>query len=211
MWFFWLLIPYYLMEHATDPSPGFFQSKAAARNLDCTRLTQAQAHELHPGRVPEPAARDIAGGSTDALVCASRIMNHGERPPRDEAILSSLRQTVGAITQLASALTPEEVTWHVDAFYPDPAVAAKIAVAARTDLAERGRRVSDRVPLLAAGDIALLGTLPPRDAYPLACARYQAHQSLGDADAFLGLMIVDPRETALHAGLCIRGAWRWLR
>ena len=44
-----------------------------------------------------------------------------------------------------------------------------------------------------------------------ACARYRAHQSLGDSDAFLGLMIVDPRETTLHAGLCLRGEWRWLR
>jgi hypothetical protein len=211
MWFFWLLIPFYLMEHATDPSPGFFQSKTAARNLDCTRLTQAQAHQLHPGQVPDVPARDLAGGSTDALVCATRIMNHGERPPRDEAILSTLRQTVGAITQLAGAVTTEPVTWHVDAFYPQPAVAAKIAVAARTDLAERGLRVSDRVPLLAAGDVALLSTLAPREAYPLACARYHAHQSLGEGDAFLGLMIVDPRETTLHAGLCLRGEWRWLR
>jgi hypothetical protein len=211
MWFFWLLLPFYLMEHATDPSPGFFQSKAAARNLDCTRLTQAQAHQLHPGQVPDLPARDLAGARADALVCATRIMSHGERPARDEAILSTLRQTVGAITQLASSVTTEEVTWHVDAFYPDQAVAAKIAVAARTDLAERGRRVSDRVPLLAAGDIALLSTMPPREAYPLACARYRDHQSLGEGDAFLALMIVDPRETTLHAGLCLRGDWKWLR
>ncbi len=211
MWVFWLLLPFYLLEHATDPSPGFFQSKAAARNLDCRRLTQVEAHELYPGQVPEVPARNLAGGSTDALVCATRIMLEGERPPRDEAILSSLRQTVGAITQLAGAVAPDDVTWHVDAFYPDLAVASKIAVAARTDLAERGRRVSDRVPVLAAGDIALLGTMSPRDAYPLACARYRDHQALGDQDAFLALMIVDPRETALHAGLCLRGEWRWLR
>ena len=211
MFFFWLLLPFYVMERATDPSPGFFQSKAEARNLDCTRMQLAKAHELHPGVVPDLPARQIAGGATDALVCSTRIMSAGERPARDEAILSSLRHTVGEITQLASALAPEEITWHVDAFYPDRAVAAKIAVAARTDLAERGRRVSDRVPLLAAGDIALLGRMPPVQAYPLACARYLAHQSLGDQEVFLGLMIVDPRETKLHAGLCLRGQWRWLR
>ena len=211
MWFFWLLLPFYLLEHAADPRPGLFQSKAAGRNLDCRRLTQAQAHELHPGQVPEVPARDLAGGSAEALVCSTRIMLDGERPPRDEAILSSLRDTVGAITQLAGAVAPEDAIWHVDAFYPDLAVASKIAVAARTDLAERGRRVSDRVPVLAAGDIALLGTMSPREAYPLACLRYRDHQALADQDVFLGLMIVDPRETALHAGLCVRGEWRWLR
>jgi hypothetical protein len=212
MFYVWLvLLPFYVMERATDPSPGFFQSKADARNLDCARLSQAKAHQLHPGQVPDVPARDLAGGSSDALVCAARIMRQGERPARDEAILSSLRQTVGEITQIASALHPEEITWHVDAFYPDTAVAAKIAVAARTDLAERGRRVSDRVPLLAAGDIAILGRMSPREAYPVACARYLAHQALGAEDAFLGLMIVDPRETTLHAGICLRGEWRWLR
>jgi hypothetical protein len=211
MFWLWLLVPFYLMERATDPSPGFFQSKADARNLDCARLTQARAHQLHPGRVPDLPERDLPGGSADALVCAARIMGAGERPARDEAILSSLRQTVGEITQLAAALTVGQVTWHVDAFYPDPKVGAKIAVAARTDLAERGLRVSDRVPVLAAGDIALLGRLSPREAYPLACARYLAYQALGEQDAFLGLMIIDPRETKLHAGLCVRGAWKWLR
>ena len=211
MFLFWILLPFFLMERATDPSPGFFQSKADARNLDCTRLSHAMANQLHPGQVPEVPTRDLAGGSSDALVCATRIMRYGDRPARDEAILSSLRQTVGEITQTASALFPEDITWHVDAFYPDTKVAAKIAVAARTDLAERGRRVSDRVPLLAAGDIAILGRMPPREAYPLACARYLAHQSLGEQDALLGVMIVDPRETKLHAGLCLRGQWRWLR
>ena len=132
MFFIWLvLLPFYLMERATDPSPGFFQSKADARNLDCARLSQAKAHQLHPDQVPEVPGRDLAGGSSDALLCASRIMRLGERPARDEAILSSLRQTVGEIAQLASALHPEEITWHVDAFYPDAAVAAKIAVAAQ--------------------------------------------------------------------------------
>jgi hypothetical protein len=200
-----------LMERVTDPSPGFFQSKADGRNLDCARINQARAHQLHPDKVPDVPGRDLAGGSSEALLCATRIMRLGERPARDEAILTTLRQTVGEITQLASALHPEELTWHVDAFYPDAAVAAKIAVAARTDLAERGRRVSDRVPVLAAGDIAVLGRLSPREAYPLACARYLAHQALGAQDAFLGVMIVDPRETTLHAGLCLRGEWRWLR
>ena len=53
--------------------------------------------------------------------------------------------------------------------------------------------------------------MKPRDAYPLACARYFAEHVLGEKDLFLGLMLVDTRETQLHAGLCDRGQWRWLR
>jgi len=195
---------------AHDPIAGPWQSKEEARNLECTRLSQSQAHELYPDLVPDPPPRDTSG-VTEALSCSRRFMRHGERPERDEVILSSLSQTVGEITQVASALGSGELTWHVDAFYPEPAVAGKISVTARTQLAERGLKVSDRVPVLAAGDIAVLGRMPASKAYPLACARYFAQRVLGEQDAFLGLMMVDARETQLHAGLCMRGEWRWLR
>ena len=160
----------------------------------------------YPGQVPEMPARELAGGSSDALVCATRIMRLGERPARDEAILSSLRQTVGrdhpagerALVRERSpgTWTPSIRTrrWRRRSPWRRGPISA-----------ERGRRVSDRVPVLAAGDIAVLGRMPPREAYPLACARYLAHQALGAEDVFLGLMILDPRETALHAGrLCRR-------
>jgi hypothetical protein len=90
-------------------------------------------------------------------------------------------------------------------------VAAKISVAARTDLVERGRSVSDRVPLLAAGDVAVVDHMPFSKAYPVACARYFAEGTLAAPSVFLALMIVDAREAQLHAGLCARGTWRWLR
>ncbi len=196
---------------AFDPSPGIGQTKKETRNLDCTRMSQAEAHERYPGKVPEPAARGTLS-RIDALACKRRMLDYGERPARDEAILSTLRESVGDISEVASAVGSDEgLTWHVDAFYPDPRVAAKIAVAAKTDLAERGRRVSDKVPTLAAGDIAVLSGLSPREAYAVACTRYFAQGVLGNSDAFLGIMIVDPRETQLHAGVCMNGTWRWLR
>lgn len=208
---FMLLMPLpVFMGRAHDPSPGIFQSREDARNLECTRLSQAEAHERFPGEVPEPPARGT-WAVTDALTCTRRFMRIGERPARDEVILSSLRQTVGDITQTASSLEEGELTWHVDAFYPQPAVAAKISVAARTELVEKGRKVSDRVPVLAAGDLAILWQLPPERAYPLACERYFAEGVLTERDVFLGLMIVDPRETGLHAGLCVKGEWKWLQ
>lgn len=200
---------------AFDPLPGIFRSKEDAANMDCRRLTQAEAHALYPGQIPAPAGRTLAGATTDVLACRRRFVRLGERPARDEVILTSLRETAGDIVQAAlaqiDAKAPGPVTWHVDAFYPSIEVAAKIAVAARTELAERGQRVSDRVPLLAAGDIAVLSRLPPAEAYPIACTRYFAEGVLKENDAFLGLILVDPRETQLHGGVCVRGEWRWFR
>ena len=193
-----------------DPSPGIWHGKAEGRNLDCSPLSQQRAHELHPGEIPAPLAR-LNNQESEALICTRRIMRNGERPDRDEVILASLRTSVGEIAEVASALGQGELTWHVDAFYPQPEVAGKISVAARTELAEQGRRVSDKVPVLAAGDIQVLGRMAPKDAYPLACKRYFEQHALGDDDAFLGIMLVDERETQLHAGLCLDGEWRWLR
>jgi hypothetical protein len=193
-----------------DPAPGIWHDKSEARNLDCSRVSQQRAHELHPGELPAPLAR-LANQESEALICTRRIMRHGERPERDELILASLRKSVGEIAEVASALGTGELNWHVDAFYPQPEVAAKISVAARTELAEQGRRVSDKVPVLAAGDIAVLGRMEPKHAYPLACKRYFAQRALGENDAFLGIMLIDERETQLHAGLCLNGEWRWLR
>ena len=203
---------------AWDPAPGLVNSRASSRNLECTRLNQAEAHQQYPGVVPDLPPRELAGrqsnlpgSNVDALICATKITEPGDRPARDEAILTSLRQTVGELTRLASALGPEQTRWHVDAFYPEPTVAQKISVAAKTDLAERGYAVSDRVPVLAAGDIAVLARLPAQKAYPLACRRYFAQKAMVEPDAFLGLMILDARETELHAGVCVHGEWTWLR
>lgn len=195
---------------AGDPA-SLWRSAREHRNLDCARVPLERAHELHPGLVPAPSARARTFELTDALLCSWRFLGPDERPARDEAILSTLRSSVQELAQAAAALSPADATWHVDAFYPEPAVAAKIAVAARTELAERRRRVSDRVPVLAAGDLAVLRGLHPRQAYALACARYFAERSLGDGDVFLGLMVLDAREAQLHAGLCTHDGWRWLR
>jgi hypothetical protein len=201
-----------LVERVSDPSHAIWQSRTQARNMDCVRMSQARAHELYPGRVPEPEGRTTPGAQFGALACTRRFVGYGERADRDEAILSNLRQSVGELTEVASARVPgADVTWHVDAYYPSPAVAAKISVAARMHLAETGRRVSDRVPLLAAGDLSVLSRMGAREAYALACARYFQHRALAGNEAFLGLMIVDPRETQLHAGVCVDGVWRWLQ
>ena len=193
-----------------DPSAVILTTKAEARNLECTRLSQLEAHDRFPSQVPDLASRG-AYITRDALVCSRRIVELGERPARDEAILTTLRESVSDVTRAASAAAGSDVVWHVDAFYPRPEVAQKIAVAARVDLAERGLTVSDRVPVLSAGDIAVLVRTGADSAYTLACSRYFSEKALGGNDAFLGLMTLDRRETALHAGICVAGKWRWLQ
>ncbi len=195
---------------AYDPAPGITMSKAASRNLECNRISQAEAHQRYPGRVPDLPPRG-SYSNIDALVCSTKISQPGDRPARDDVVLTSMRESVGEITRLANALVPRTAVWHVDTFYPEQLVAQKLSVAARTDLAERGHKVSDRVPVLAPGDIAVLARLEPKKAYPLACARYFKEKVLTDPDAFLGMMIMDARETDLHAGICVRGEWKWLK
>jgi len=195
-----------------DPAPGVTRTRAEARNMDCTRLTEAAAHDRYPGQFREPAPRGDFS-ETGVIVCKGRIMEPGERPRRDEALLSELSRSAAEIAESAIALGAQHAdkTWLVDAFYPDPAVAAKLAFATKTALVERGRRVSDRVPILASGDILVVGRMPPNEAYPLACARYRAEASMGDDEVLLAVVLLDARETTLHAGLCTGGRWRWLR
>ena len=75
----------------------------------------------------------------------------------------------------------------------------------------QGASVSDRVPTLAAGDIDVITRMSAEDAYPAACQRYYSLGSLKEDDVLLAVVRLDSRETALHAGLCDRGQWRWLR
>lgn len=194
---------------AHDPSPGIFTGKEEARNLECARLSHAQAHREHPGVVREPYARG-SYGPTDALVCSRRLLEHDERPAQHELILSGLRRSAEEITQVAGAHAPLDVTWHVDAYHPDARVASKMSVATKTALAEKGRKVSDRVPLLAAGDLLVLSRLVAGQAYPLACARYFAGKGLDEREVLLALVSLDSRDGQIHAGLCMRGEWKWL-
>jgi hypothetical protein len=195
---------------AGDPA-SLWKSRHDARSYECARVGTVEAARLEPGTVPEASPRASTFTDDDAMLCRRRYLGPGERAPRDEAVLSTLREQVGVITQAAAAGASAELTWVVDAYYPDPRVAAKIAVATRTELAERRLRVSDRVPVLAAGDVAVLRRVEPHGAYPLACARFFAERTLGPDDRLLGVMLLDTRATELHAGLCERGVWRWLR
>ena len=213
---FWLyLLLFYtpsLIEDARDPLDGWLPAQTALRDLDCEAMTTEGARRRAPGQVPESSPRgDYL--NRRAVICRERLMPHGARRAQDDAILSRLRITAGDMAAVVAELEAprRDRTWLVETFHPDSSVAHKIGFAVKNALLDRGLRVSDRAPTLAAGDIEVLGGLDPRAAYPLACTRYASAGSLGTGDALLAIVLRDARETVLHAGLCLDGRWQWLR
>jgi hypothetical protein len=205
----WLVTALVLAGCIHDPSAGIFRSKEEMRNLECKRMSHAQGHQLYPGVVPDLPPRG-AYWTTDAIVCGARIVKLNERPAQDEAVLTTLSQSVGELTRLATGAAPPDTLWHVEAFYPQMSVAQKIAIAARVDLAEHGFRVSDRVPVVAAGDVAVLKRVTGDKFFHVLCRRYFAENGLHEGDGFLGITPLFAIETQLHAGVCLSGKWRWL-
>lgn len=194
-----------IIETVRDPIDGFLPAQSDLRDLDCTPLTTAGAMRIAPGQVPQPERGDRL--ERRAVVCRERLLKQGTRPPQDDAILMQLRSTAAEF----AALTTDDRRWMVEVIHPRSAVAQKISFATKNALLDLGRRVTDRTPTLAAGDIEVIGRLSPERAWPLACMRYRAVESMGPKDALLAVVLRDHRETMLHAGICADGEWRWLR
>ncbi len=195
-----------------DPAPGVLHSKSSTRNMECERMSAEAASRKYPGEVARPGPRgDLYPRS--ALVCTERFMRLGLRSDKDEAILSTLDQRSTELALAAGSLRPDldGSTWLVEAYYPGNQVASKISFATKNALVAQGLRVSDRTPLLGAGDIQVITRMAPSAAYPAACQRYFENGSLGQDEVLLGVVSRDPRETILHAGLCTNGQWTWLR
>lgn len=194
-----------IIETVRDPIDGLLPAKADLRDMDCTPLTTEGANRVAPGQVPLPERGDRL--DRRAVMCRERLLKHGTRPPQDDAILMQLRATAAEF----ASLTSDDRRWMVEVIHPRSAVAQKIGFAMKTALLDLGRQVTDRTPTLAAGDIEVIGRLSPDRAFPLACLRYRAVESMGPQDALLAVVLRDHRETVLHAGICADGQWRWLR
>lgn len=195
-----------------DPAPGLRHSKAESRRLDCTWLDDHAASARRPGQVTTaPPSGDSVERSV--MLCAERLLAPGVRSEGDEAVLRELQALTNGIAASASSRFPDlaNSTWLVEAFHPSALVSAKLIFAAKNALSARGMAVSDRLPTLAVGDAGVLTTLAPLSAYPAACARFAASGSLRPTDALLTLVHLDSRETILHAGICVNGAWSWLQ
>ena len=198
-------------DHARDPIQQAWLGREHTRQLECERVSQAEAHRRFPADVPATAMRTSTIMELDALVCARRLVPWGTLHPRDEVILSNLSAEVAAIVGGVVGAVPVGSRVVVDVWYPSPQVAQKIAIATRQSVADTGHRVSNLAPLLAAGDVEVISALPPADALPVACARLFAEQTLTGTDAFVGVALLRDNETQLHAGLCQKGRWVWLR
>src|SRR5690606_12736842 len=59
---------------ARDPANAAWTSPEQVRQLDCERLSQADAHARHPGTVPPPNARSTTLMQIDALECRQRVV-----------------------------------------------------------------------------------------------------------------------------------------
>lgn len=207
-----LLVMLLVLLVPSDPAPGLTHAKHRSRRLECERVSTETASARYPGQIVTPGSRD-SYTDRSTVVCRERLMRPGLRTARDEAILSTLDAKVNELAITAGSLRPDlaDQTWLVEAYYPSAPVSAKIAFATKNALVGRGLRVSDRAPTLAAGDIDVITRMSPSEAYPAACQRYLATGSLGEDDVLLAIVSRDPRETILHAGLCTRGQWSWLK
>ncbi len=211
-WYFLLSLALLPFAFGPDPAPGVFTTREQSRHYDCQRVGPETGHQRYPGEIAAAKPRgDYVERSV--VICKERLMRPGLRAAQDEAILYSLQQLATGLVTAAHAKRPDLVdkTWLVETHYPSGQVAAKIAFATKNALVLQGLQVSDRTPILGVGDVDVITRMAPEQAYPSACVRYHATGSLGEDDALLAVMNLDPRETILHAGLCVDGRWEWLR
>jgi hypothetical protein len=194
-----------------NPAPGPGRTRTWSRNLDCEWLAGQAGPRAYPGVIEPPRPRgDYIEQHT--MVCRERVIRPGLRAPIDDALLTGLQSTAADIAERAAHLDPSlaDATWLVEVFVPNATVGAKISFAMKNTLVGRGLSVTDRTPLLGAEDIGALTSLAPEQAYPAACTRYTATGAVREGDALLAVMLLDPRETALHGGVCVQGGWTWL-
>ena len=196
----------------SDPAPSLFRKRDVARSLECERLARSTAEIERAGEVKRERPRG-SFGEREVLLCRQRLVREGIRQPRDEAILRDLESRVSRVAKQVASVRADlaERTWLVEAFTPDVRVGAKVTFALKAALMRESLRVSDRLPLLSAGDIEVITRLPPTEAYAVACRRWHDTGQLRPTDVLVAQITRDPRETNLHTGLCIDGRWSWLR
>lgn len=196
----------------TRTAPGVFRTKAQARSVVCTRLDQRQGAEVYPDVLepPPPRGEYFTRGLE---VCTERMMRDGLREARDEAVLSSLQASALDIARATRGTRPDlaDRTFQVEVHYPSSAVATKIRFATQNALMAGGARVSDKRPLLTPEDVFVLSRLDPGAAYAGACERYRDLGALTSEDALVAVVVRDPRQTTLQAGVCADGRWMWVQ
>lgn len=193
-----------------DPAPSAYKSIERARSLECERLLGEVAEQEKRGRIKPGRPRGVYS-DRDVLACRQRLLPEGLRQPGDEAILRDLEGRASRVASQVASTDGADRTWLVEAFTVNPDVGTKVAFATKAALVQEKLRVSDRVPVISAADLQVITSLPPAEAYPVACARWHATGQLRPTDVLLAMVTRHPRETNLHPGLCLDGRWSWLQ
>lgn len=211
-WYILLSLVLMPFVYGPDPARGFLRTREQSNNLDCELMSAETGAQRYPGQVPtaRPRGEFI---ERRAVSCKERLMAPGSRTPQDDAILLSLEALTTELASSVASLRPDlaDRTWLVETHYPSGQVAGKIGFATKNALVAQGLQVSDRTPILGVGDVEVITRMTPDLAYPTACQRYAATGSIGADDVLLAVVSLDPRETILHAGICLEGHWAWLR
>ncbi len=211
-WYFLIALALVPFVFRADPIPGIRTRRQDTRNMDCERISGELGAQRYPGVIPEARPRgDFL--EREVVACKERLMRPGLRDTPDAAILDSLQLQATELAAAARTTRPDlaERSWLVEAHHTNPQVAAKVTFAAKNALGRQGLLASDRAPVLGVGDIDVITRMAPERAYDAACQRYAANGSVGPGDALLAVILIDPRETILHAGVCADGGWQWLR
>ena len=211
-WYILLSLVLMPFVYGPDPARGFLRTREQSYNLDCELMSAQTGAQRYPGQVPtaRPRGEFI---ERRAVSCKERLMAPGVRSPQDDAILLSLEAMVSELATAVTSSRPDlaDRTWLVETHYPSGQVAGKISFATKNALVAQGLLVSDRTPILGVGDVEVITRMAPEQAYAAACTRYAATGSIGADDVLLAVVSLDPRETILHAGVCVDGYWAWLR
>ena len=195
-----LAVPY-VVELMEDPAPGLARSVTEARGIKCRMLSKDEA--ILTGRF-EVAENEGSVGTEDRYVTCDRgVFNPGERADQDEAILSDLNSHAIKTATTAIEAFPDVKQWRVAVHYPVIAVSYKINRAVWVALKEK------RVQVVAESRYSEVEPFPaePLLAENLKCDK---HFGLDSSQTLLNIQLVDPNETQLHAGVCHKGAWKWL-
>jgi len=193
-----------------DPGLGFNREPEKTRRHDCTPVDLDTARKIRPDDFGNTYPRGDFF-NREAFLCREQIIEPGLRAPQTEILVNTLSTLVSELATKVQAQYPHVHQWMVEVHYEDPVVGYKIDFATKVALSELGLGVSDRVPNLRPTDLGVIGRLSPSEAHTLACRRLSDDGQIAKSEALLNILVVDPRQTDLIAGVCTDGNWSWVQ
>ncbi|MEC8051504.1 MAG: hypothetical protein VX210_12005 [Myxococcota bacterium] len=209
---FWIFVLFgpATIEAFYDPGLGFNREPEQTRRHDCISVDVDTAREIRPDDFGNAYPRGDFF-NREAFLCREQIIEPGLRAPQTERLVNELSRLVSDLATRIQSEYPQINQWMVEVHYEDPVVGHKIDFATKVALSELGLGVSDRVPNLRPTDLGVIGRLSHSKAHDLACRRLTDDGQIGDSEALLNILVLDPRQTDLIAGVCTDGNWSWVQ